>query len=373
MAEKLVRLPQLQRFKTNADAKYQDKLTAGTNITISNNVISAQASYGQQALYNAVITSAGWSGSSNTVSVLGITAGDDVEIVGVNPAGLTSQQIQNAKFALDLITYGTTAANSITFYALGTVPSVDIPVTIRKVVNGTLSDGVYGNSSITNASINAPVNATTTIYTATGNCKVYVTVEMNMNSLTENKVADVNLKLNNTTIMSSRNNPSAMLTNYPRIMTATVLMEAEDVLSLQNPYASTTLGGNYRVVPAGSSQITAITDYSSGAVPNTDAIYGVGSHFSVQLVKQGRICVISGFVRFKVESAVDATLFTIPTGALPSSSIYGNVGATILGEITGDNTARNCQVTTAGVFRMHNSVTPSSGYMRFNGCYISET
>lgn len=373
MPSKLIKLEQLQRFKTNADAKYQDKLTAGTNITISNNVISAQASYGQQALYNAVITSAGWSGSSNTVSVVGITAGDDVEIVGVNPAGLTSQQIQNAKFALDLITYGTTAADSITFYALGTVPSVDIPVTIRKVVNGTLSDGVYGNSSITNASINAPVNVTTTIYTATGNCKVYVTVEMNMNSLTENKVADVNLKLNNTTIMSSRNNPSAMLTNYPRIMTATVLMEAGDVLSLQNPYASTTLGGNYRVVPAGPSQITAITDYSSGVVVNTDVIYDIGGSTVINLIKQGRVCILSGFIRFKASVAADTALFTVPAGALPSS-IYTTANTTILGEITGDNTARNCQIVPAtGVFRMHNSATPSSGYMRFNGCYISET
>lgn len=41
MADKIIRLPQLQRFKTNADAKYQDKLTAGTNITISGTTISA--------------------------------------------------------------------------------------------------------------------------------------------------------------------------------------------------------------------------------------------------------------------------------------------------------------------------------------------
>lgn len=41
MAEKLIRLPQLQEFKTKADLKYQDKLTAGNNITINNNVISA--------------------------------------------------------------------------------------------------------------------------------------------------------------------------------------------------------------------------------------------------------------------------------------------------------------------------------------------
>lgn len=41
MAEKLIRLPQLQTFKQQADLKYQDKLTAGTNITISGTTISA--------------------------------------------------------------------------------------------------------------------------------------------------------------------------------------------------------------------------------------------------------------------------------------------------------------------------------------------
>lgn len=39
--DKLIRLPQLQRFKQKADAKYQDKLTAGSNISISGNTISA--------------------------------------------------------------------------------------------------------------------------------------------------------------------------------------------------------------------------------------------------------------------------------------------------------------------------------------------
>lgn len=370
MAEKIVRLPQLQRFKTNADAKYQDKLTAGSNITISNNVISAQTTVGQQTLYNVTITAAGWSGTSNTVSVQGIAVGDDVEIVGINPTGMSSADISAAKTALALITYGTTSANAITFYALNGVPSVNIPVTIRKIVNGTLSDGVYGNANITSYSIDAPANATTTIYTATGNCKVYVNAETKDNA--ETNAADVNLKINGNDVLSSRQAP-ANVPKYFRILSSTVLMEAGDVLSIQNKFASTGLQGNYRVVPAGPSQITAITDYSSGLVPNTSAIYD-GSSFVVNLVKQGRICVLSGYVRFNAASAADTTLFTVPTGALPSSSIYSASNATILGEITGDNTARNCQIVPAtGAFRMHNSATPSSGYMRFNGTYISET
>lgn len=134
MAEKLIRLPQLQRFKQNADTTYQGKLTAGSNITISGNVISAQT-FGQQTLYNATIPASGWSGTSNTVTIQGVAAGDDVEIVGINPTGMTSAAILAAKEALSLITYGTTSTNAIIFYALGDVPSVDIPVTIRKLID----------------------------------------------------------------------------------------------------------------------------------------------------------------------------------------------------------------------------------------------
>ena len=41
MSNKLINLSRLQDFKTNSDLKYQDKLTAGSNISIANNVISA--------------------------------------------------------------------------------------------------------------------------------------------------------------------------------------------------------------------------------------------------------------------------------------------------------------------------------------------
>ncbi len=143
MAEKLIRLPQLQRFKQNADAAYQGKLTAGDNVTISGNTISADVTFGQQTLYNATITVAGWSGTSNTVAVQGLTAGDDVEVVGVNPTGLTDQQINAAKNALYLITYGTTSTNAITFYALNGLPSVDIPVTVRKLIDTNVTTRDY--------------------------------------------------------------------------------------------------------------------------------------------------------------------------------------------------------------------------------------
>jgi hypothetical protein len=67
MAEKLIRLPQLQRFKTNADAKYQDKLTAGSNITISGNTISATGTPG----YVGAKTSGSNSISSGTLTNVG--------------------------------------------------------------------------------------------------------------------------------------------------------------------------------------------------------------------------------------------------------------------------------------------------------------
>lgn len=41
MSNKLIGLDQLQEFKTRSDAKYQDKLTAGSNISINNDEISS--------------------------------------------------------------------------------------------------------------------------------------------------------------------------------------------------------------------------------------------------------------------------------------------------------------------------------------------
>jgi hypothetical protein len=251
MADKLVRLPQLQRFKTNADLKYQDKLTAGNNITISNNVISAQT-FGQQNIYNATITSAGWSGTSNTVSVLGISAGDDVEIVGINPTGLTNPQINAAKNALYLITYGTTAANAITFYALGGLPSVDIPVTLRKIEHTNLTAIEYtagASISLNNGVISAtPVfqnghsisisggdnkvsaNTTKDIYTATRNCKFYFNVQCQN---TDTTARTTKVYLNSVEVYSQYVSVS---TRYTRILNGCLILSAGDVVSIQNPY-----------------------------------------------------------------------------------------------------------------------------------------
>ena len=251
MAEKLIRLPQLQEFKTKADLKYQDKLTAGSNITISGNTISAQTTFGQQTIYNATITAAGWSGTSNAVTVQGVSAGDDVEIVGINPTGLTDQQISAAKNALDLITYGTTANESITFYALDGLPSVDIPITIRKIINSNLTTREYtagASISLNNGVISAtPVfenghsshvtgtritaGTTANVYTATRNCKFYFSVQVQGTTTT---AADSFVYLNGVEVYSQYAAPSL---KYTRIMHGALLLSAGDVVSYMNPYS----------------------------------------------------------------------------------------------------------------------------------------
>lgn len=250
MAEKLIRLPQLQTFKQQADLKYQDKLTAGSNITISNNVISAQAVFGQQTIYYATITAAGWSGTSNTVTVQGVAAGDDVEIVGINPTGLTDQQKKAAKEDLYLITYGTTSANAITFYALDGVPTADIPVTIRKILDTNVTTREYsaGDSiSLNNGVISAtPVfenghgtlttgtsisaQTTSNFYTAIRNCKFYFSVQCQG---TDSTPRDCKVYLNNVEVYSQF---APVSTKYTRIMHGALMLSAGDVVSILNPY-----------------------------------------------------------------------------------------------------------------------------------------
>lgn len=61
MSTKLIDLSGLSAYKTSSDAKYQDKLTAGSGITISGNTISASGS----PTYN---DSAGGGGSASVAS-----------------------------------------------------------------------------------------------------------------------------------------------------------------------------------------------------------------------------------------------------------------------------------------------------------------
>lgn len=262
MSNKLIDLSALSEYKTRSDAKYQDKLTAGSNITISNNVISAQP-VGQQTLYNATITAAGWSGTSNTVSVQGIAAGDDVEIVGLNPTGLTDSQIQAAKENLGLITYGTTSANAITFYALDIVPPADIPVTLRKIINTNLTtreyyagsgininNGVvsatpiYSNTTISRPASSPSVSAgaTSTVFTATRDCKISFEVQC---QALENSAKDVFVLLNGTRVYGQF---QPITQKYQRIIHGFLMLKTGDIISVQNGYTNATLEFPYTVM-----------------------------------------------------------------------------------------------------------------------------
>jgi hypothetical protein len=252
MSNKLIDLNALSSYKTQSDLKYQDKLTAGNNITISGNTISAQTTFGQQTLYNATITLAGWSGTSNAVTVQGISAGDDVEIVGVNPTGLTDLQIQTARENLNFITYGTTSANTITFYALDGLPSADIPVTIRQLLNTNVTTRTYsagdsislnngvisatpvfenGHSSYSGGSSTAiPANSTTTAYTATRNCKFYFSIQCQG---TDSSAKTCKVYLNNVEVYSQY---TPVTTKYTRIIHGALILSSGDVVKIENPY-----------------------------------------------------------------------------------------------------------------------------------------
>lgn len=133
MAEKLIRLQQLQKFKEHTDAAYQGKLTAGTGITLSGNTVSVTNPV--QPVFYVTVLATGWSGTSNAVTVQGITSSDNIEIIGFNPTGLSDTQAATVYEALSLITYGSTSTDTITFYALnGSVPDVNIPLILRKLV-----------------------------------------------------------------------------------------------------------------------------------------------------------------------------------------------------------------------------------------------
>lgn len=68
MSNKLIDLNALSAYKTQSDAKYQDKLTAGTGISISGSVISATTNTPN---YVGAVTSGSKSASSGTLTQVG--------------------------------------------------------------------------------------------------------------------------------------------------------------------------------------------------------------------------------------------------------------------------------------------------------------
>ena len=252
MSNKLIDLSALSEYKTRSDAKYQDKLTAGTGISISNNVISTTGGAGQDDIFNVTILASGWSGTSNTIQVQGISSGDNVEILGINVTGLSGNQIQAARTALESITYGETSTNSVTFYALSTVPNVDIPVTLRRLRNtlvttreysagsgiditsGVVSaTPVYSNTTISRPSSSPTVaaNSTNIVFTAIRDCKISFEVQCQN---TSNTAADVFVFLNGSRVYGQF---QPVTQKYMRIIHGFLMLKTGDVISVQNGYS----------------------------------------------------------------------------------------------------------------------------------------
>lgn len=252
MSNKLIDLNALSEYKDYSDLKYQDKLTAGTGINITNNVISATGGGGGQDIYNVTIPASGWSGTSNAVTLQGVNAGDDIEILGINVTGMTGTQIQNARTALELITYGTTSTNTVTFYALGTVPSVDIPITIRRVLDTTVTTReysagsgiditggvvsatpVFGNTNISSPlqNIDVSANSTNTVFTAIRDCKFTFEVQCQG---TSNSAANLMVMLNGVKVYQQY---TAVATKYMRIIHGFLMLKTGDEVSVQNGYS----------------------------------------------------------------------------------------------------------------------------------------
>lgn len=62
----------------------------------------------------------------------GVTSDDDYEIIGFIPTN-DDEDNEAIREALGYITYGTTSSNTITFVACTDVPTVDLPIVLRKV------------------------------------------------------------------------------------------------------------------------------------------------------------------------------------------------------------------------------------------------
>lgn len=69
----------------------------------------------------------------NDVTVSGVSASDNYEIVGFTPSSTVSDNA-TIKEQLGYITYGVTGANTIKFIVIEQVPTVDLPIVLRKVL-----------------------------------------------------------------------------------------------------------------------------------------------------------------------------------------------------------------------------------------------
>lgn len=91
MSNKLIDLNALSSYKTQSDLKYQDKLTAGSNISISNNTISAiDTTYS-----DATTASAGLMSSADKTKLDGLTTYSAGTGIAISTAGVISVSYPN--------------------------------------------------------------------------------------------------------------------------------------------------------------------------------------------------------------------------------------------------------------------------------------
>lgn len=156
MSNKLIDLNALSSYKTQSDLKYQDKLTAGSNISINNGVISATA-----ATYS---------------------AGDNISI-------------NNAVISADL----------------------------SSVYNNSHATGAGGNY------VQCPKGETTTIFTATQNCKITISLQINS---AVNSGRNARIYLNGVEAYSFYSSGL----QWQRIGHAFLMLQSGDVVSVYNDY-----------------------------------------------------------------------------------------------------------------------------------------
>ena len=120
----------IQGLQTTAQNHANAISGLGDRVEVNENAIETLST-----IKSIAIPSSAWSGSvpyTNTVTVSGVKASDNWEIVGFTPTGDTNSD-KAIKEALGYIAYGTTSENKITFRCLEYRPTVNLPIVIRKV------------------------------------------------------------------------------------------------------------------------------------------------------------------------------------------------------------------------------------------------
>lgn len=111
-----------------------------SSIKLPNNVTYDLADDTARAALSTIpvtIPASGWNADGtywyNKVDVSGVTGSDNYEIIGFTPSSTVTDNA-TIKEQLGYITYGDTATDSIQFIAVEQVPTIDLPVVLRRVL-----------------------------------------------------------------------------------------------------------------------------------------------------------------------------------------------------------------------------------------------